>query len=383
MQEDFHYYATYCASYLAGYSHEESQDIAYFAQFVDCCSQTFLSKVKGPRSAATTQLQLELMEAVTDVVGLQNITRIWSSFHFLPKDLYAKHEKRPKVYMDKYRLICGPNGDLVVDTVKLAKNASLQAVGVAMHVLADTWAHRSFAGTPSYVINNIRSYFYEVLEDGSERHIHFKHNPTASDDVFEGYYSGSMETDSEFSIMNLGHGRAGHFPDYSFARYKYIPAWGDYEIIEKDNPSEYYKAFCQMVYAMRYLRGDYETFETDKYDTEKVGPFEGRIREIIKKRQIIACDDWKAFAYELSGVEVEDFSISKYEEEYINSGRSDESTLGVFFIAAMAQKSMVSGKIFSSGNLLAGFAVDYNKKGFKGIRDFQKLIKSNWEKSDD
>ena len=83
MQEDFHYYATYCAAYIAGYSNEESLDIAYSAQFVDVCSRTLLAKIKGPSDAATTQLQLELMDAVTDRVGLQDITRIWASFHFL------------------------------------------------------------------------------------------------------------------------------------------------------------------------------------------------------------------------------------------------------------------------------------------------------------
>ena len=40
MQLDFHYYATYCAAFLAGYPTEESEEIAYFAQFVDCCSPT-------------------------------------------------------------------------------------------------------------------------------------------------------------------------------------------------------------------------------------------------------------------------------------------------------------------------------------------------------
>ena len=58
MQEDFHYYATYCASYISGYSHEESLDIAYSAQFVDQCSRTLLAKIKAPSDAATTQLQL-------------------------------------------------------------------------------------------------------------------------------------------------------------------------------------------------------------------------------------------------------------------------------------------------------------------------------------
>ena len=61
MQEDFHYYATYCAAFLAGYSHEESLTIAYSAQFVDLCSLSFLNSVDGPEAAATTQLKLVLL----------------------------------------------------------------------------------------------------------------------------------------------------------------------------------------------------------------------------------------------------------------------------------------------------------------------------------
>ena len=181
MQMDFHYYATYCAAFLAGYDHEESLDIAYSAQFVDCCTRTLLSKLKAPLSAATTQLQLEMMNARTDLVGLQDITRIWASFHFLPGDLYAPVKKAARVYKYKYRLICNPNGSLLVDTVKLAKGGSLQAVGIAMHVLADTWAHRYFAGTPSLVINNTNSYFYELLPDGTQRPVTFRHSTGGTD----------------------------------------------------------------------------------------------------------------------------------------------------------------------------------------------------------
>ena len=48
MNADFHYYAAYCAAIIAGYSHEESQDIAYGSQFTDCCSRTYLEKIGGP-----------------------------------------------------------------------------------------------------------------------------------------------------------------------------------------------------------------------------------------------------------------------------------------------------------------------------------------------
>ena len=84
MNADFHYYATYCAAILSGYTHEESRVIAYSDCFVDSCSKTLLEKLKAPLAAATTQLPLELMDTQTDISGLQDITRIWASFHFLP-----------------------------------------------------------------------------------------------------------------------------------------------------------------------------------------------------------------------------------------------------------------------------------------------------------
>ena len=86
MQKDFHYYATYAAAIIAGYSHDESMEICYSAQFVDLCTRTYLKGINAPLSAATTQLQMELADARTDIIGLQDITRIWSAFHFLPKD---------------------------------------------------------------------------------------------------------------------------------------------------------------------------------------------------------------------------------------------------------------------------------------------------------
>lgn len=377
MQEDFHYYATYCAAILAGFLHEQSLEICYSAQLVDLCSRTFLSKIKAPLSAATTQLQLEMMDARTDPVGLQDITRIWSSFHFLPYNLNAKVKKGAgRQYRNKYRLICNTNSDLLVETVNLAKGKGTQAAGIAMHILADTWAHRYFAGTPSLVINNTNYYFYEVMPDGTEIPVSFRHSPSAPDDLKNHKYTSSLFQSREVSIMNLGHGRAGHLPDYSFIRYKYLPAWGDYEEIFKDNPSDYYHAFCQMIYALKYLRGDISKFEKNTYAWDTAKPFEDEIKAIIGKRQLDACADWKAFGEKLSGKEIELFELSKYESEYTTAEKNakNETFLGRFILAAMAQKSMVTNKIFTSGSLLAGYSIDFSEKGFAGIKDYKMLV---------
>lgn len=383
MNADFHYYATYCAAILAGYSHEESTEICYSAQMVDLCTRTLLDTLKAPLSAATTQLQLELMDAKTDIIGLQDITRIWASFHFLPYDLHAEPKHRAsKRYKNKYRLICKPNGELLEPTVTLAKDKGTQAVGIAMHILADTWAHQNFAGTPSLVINNTNSYFYELFQDEDgyrEKKLNFRHSASSPDDLENSVYTNSLYTPSENSIMNLGHGRAGHLPDYCFIKYKYLPAWGDYEEIIKDNPSDYLHAFCQMIYAMKYLRGEIGQFETERYDWDAIEPYKEDIDRILHTRQADASEDWKALGEKISGREIPPFDLSRYQKEYRAASKADKGTtfLGKFFIAAMSQKSMVTNRIFQTGNKLAGYSVEYSKKGFRGIKDFRMLINQN------
>jgi len=379
MNQDFHYYGTYCAAILAGCTAEESLSIAYCANFVDFCTRSLLVRIKGPLSAATSMQQLEMMDSGVDLISLQNITRIWASFHFLPGDLHAARRGCGRRYLNKYRLICNPNGELLAATVKLAKGKGLEAAGLAMHVLADTWAHRYFAGTPSLVINNTNEYFYELLpgENGfTRRQIRFMHNPAAKDDPETGHYNCSVYQPNENSVMNLGHGRAGHLPDYSWIRYIYLPAWGEFRELLKDNPSEYMQAFRQMVYALRFLRGDYEDFQTDRYDTEKVNPLAEEITRILETRQLNASADWKALGERLSGVPIPDFDIEAHQAEYVlaDARAREDTLLGRFLKAALAQKSMVTGYIFQSGNRLAGFSVDYRKKGFRGIRDFRRLI---------
>jgi len=230
------------------------------------------------------------------------------------------------------------------------------------------------------VINNTYSPFTELIPDGDgfqEKPIFFRHSPGLPDDIDRGFYTNTISQSNELSVMNLGHGRAGHLPDYSFIRYRYMPAWADYDVFVKDNPSDYYHAFCQMIYAMKYLRGDHPSFEVETYDFEAASPYEQKINEILTKRQLIASADWKAFGEELTGREIPPFDIDLYRSEYTSAGKDekDDTFLGRFFLAALAQKSMVTNRIFKSGSLLAGFSVDFNKKGFWGIRDYLALLK--------
>ena len=353
MQMGFHYYATYCAAYLSGYSHEECLKIAYSAALVDFCTEDVLAGLSAPIRAATTQFQLEMADMKTDKKGSAKITEIWSSFHFLPGDLYAEAPRGGKKYQDKYRLICNTNSDLLVKTVELARGKGLEAVGIAMHILADTWAHRYFAGTPSLVINNINYNFYERIPEGegyTERRVSFRHIPSGKDDLEKSVYINTLFYAVENSIMNLGHGRAGHLPDYGFAVYRYLPAWGDYEEILKNNPEDFYHAFCQMVYALKCLKTPDQTFEKNVYDTESVGAYEERIKGIISTRSLTAEEGWKVLGEELSGEKIPDFSARAWSDKYVMTGEKENTEFARFMLAAIRQKDMVSEEIIKSGN---------------------------------
>ncbi|MCF0145509.1 MAG: hypothetical protein HUJ73_02870 [Eubacterium sp.] len=389
MNLDFHYYATYCAAVLAGYSHEEGLEICYAAQFTDACTETLLQTIGAPVSAATTQMGTELANAPMTHIGKHHVTRIWSSFHFLPYDLKASLPHRGRSYMNKYRLICRPNGSLVTDTVEQAKKGgTLQAVGVAAHIVADTWAHMYFAGTPSLVINNTTDWFYELREENGKeirKKLTFRNSLGAADDIEEGIYTQTLSQKKEDTIMNLGHGRAGHLPDYSFIRYTYLPAWGGYEPVVKNNPDDYYHAFCQLIHVMKYLRGSCDTFRRDFYDEETVAPWKDQITAILKKRQLDSSEDWNALAEQISGKRLPDFTPELYKKQYVDAPTAeekDQTPAGKYFIAAMAQKSMVTNRIYSSGSLLAGISIKYDNTKFKGIREFEKLLHVFHKKED-
>ena len=106
------------------------------------------------------------------------------------------------------------------------------------------------------------------------------------------------------------------------------------------------------------------------------------IQSILCKRQADACAGWKAFGEKLSGCVIDDFDVNRYRDEYLNAADSskNDTVIGRFVLGAMAQKSMVTNRIYKSGNRTAGYSIDFDKIHFKGIKDYAKLLQ---EKEDD
>jgi hypothetical protein len=131
-----------------------------------------------------------------------------------------------------------------------------------------------------------------------------------------------------------------------------------------------------MIYALKYLRGDHECFETDRYDIKAAEVCLEDIIRILQKRQLDASEDWKNLGEKLSGCPIEPFDEAKYQEEYTSADETarDQTFLGKFTLAALEQKSMVTNRIFTSGSLLAGLSIDFRKNGFNGIVDFRMIL---------
>lgn len=262
MNKDFHYEGTYAAAVIAGFSHNDAAKIAWAAQTVDECTR---SNIKEHYPKFLKWNPVYTCESMKDNIWdefsvlsdetsetLRNVRATWVPFHFLPgnTDGNAKYAGSAKDNLKErdirdFLCMCQPNSSLVLAMINKAsalfgrsnateRNSLLILLGILMHVLADTWAHQNFTGTPNAYINSISD---------------FKPVPP----VPEGYdseHAGFGPTN--YSILYLGHAQIGHNPDYGCLQYRYHPKWAaDQKLFYIDGPENFCSAFVQMEWALR------------------------------------------------------------------------------------------------------------------------------------
>lgn len=163
-------------------------------------------------------------------------------------------------------------GDVILRTGGEAslRRLGLILLGIRAHVIADTWAHQDFCG-----LDNVMNTYWDVnykpvsLSDFSSLF-----NPShwglgrqsVSYDAGFGWRTvvlgsmGKLGNNNLEAVPNgtayLGHGWMGHFPDFSFVKYRYKPCWSDPRtIVERDNPQEYQYAWMELVSLFRQAAG--------------------------------------------------------------------------------------------------------------------------------
>ena len=297
MNKDFHYYGTYVAARLAGYGFEDAQKVAHTAQYVDDSVHAMLDAnclegIKNPIPTSHSEREFDnnFSGKKWNESFLDETARVWPIFHFLPGNL-REREKYEGPFTDEgllnwnyddeakeqFKLLCLPNSQLVKQMVsQLREDNSLYAMGIAMHVLTDTWAHKYYSGVPAWFTN--RSEEFKNLSSATKLEV-------SMPDWFA--YN---------SFFYLGHASAGHWPDLPYMRYEYKCNWRKKTII-KDNPSDFMSAFKQMVEAI-FKSKNGQSFDINKYysldsTTEEI------IKRIFETQENDQTQTWKRYIPEI------------------------------------------------------------------------------------
>lgn len=139
MQKDFHYYCIAVLADLAGYTQEQARKIAYASAFVDDQNRTNQFNGKNFKPIVTAHKGLEMVQYK---LSKKDNINILLPFHFLPdKDSV---ENNNSFVVKQF-----PNlaEELFNEATKEPDfNFQLIRIGVALHTIADTWAHQGFSG---------------------------------------------------------------------------------------------------------------------------------------------------------------------------------------------------------------------------------------------
>ena len=170
MDIEFHYYMTYLIAARAGFTPPEAEVIAHAAQSVD--DNHIKYRVKGaPRGD-----YLNYVSQTMDILKpTKQLLRIYPIFHFIPGDPDAPSARRKDGRKDGW--VTTPNSKLagkMIDDALGSKN--LYRIGVSAHGFVDTWAHQNFLGR--------RDPYNDLPGEGWAK-----------------------------TLLNVGHGSAGHLPD--------------------------------------------------------------------------------------------------------------------------------------------------------------------------
>jgi hypothetical protein len=158
----------------------------------------------------------------------------------------------------EFILICLPDSPISIEminnitTVHKGQIYELYLTGIRMHVLADSGAHKYFAGTKAWHVNNVDYDISYITDNGSWKKVPFVYFRKIK-------YKETRVPKSPYSdsIFYLGHGRMGYIPDYPWIKYRYIPKWFEKSTEKEvviDNPETYLKTFIKMVAALKCIK---------------------------------------------------------------------------------------------------------------------------------
>ncbi len=294
MQIDGHHTMTYVVSRMAGFTHDEANIIAYSAQYVDDATNAGIVKFSNGAmfSRMSSAHHTNITDAATYFDAHEN-HMVWVPFHFLPgNDGLVAGENVEGSFIRK--LVCKPYSPVAVDLLDECmkdkdKPYGLHRLGITMHVFADTFAHKGFAGVIHDInkVDNLKGINFDLsfLDMTTSR---------ALSDMFP-----------------MGHGAALTCPDMPFLEWSYTNGLGEH--VHRNNLEDF-------VNAANNLFGQLGRYLIDM-GREVLDPKEEDLAQIRKNFETFRDKDGDVrHKLWLESIARGDFSFGAVELEYIPKG---------------------------------------------------------------
>jgi hypothetical protein len=205
MQIDFHYYAIYQLAKLAGFSSDDSNTIAYSSQYVDDSTESEPIEPFPDQHFDTVRTAHYNLGAFDWDVQ----KKIYMPFHFLPTTIrWLSPENFSYCTVPTQEDNDSLLGNMLInDAIKETnKRFKLIRIGIAIHTIADTFAHFGFSGR-HHDENNVGDIWHAKSDGGWKLK------------GFESYIA-------DMFVPRIGHVEASFFPDYPYLKWRYTDGNG-------------------------------------------------------------------------------------------------------------------------------------------------------------
>lgn len=230
MQSDFHFYCMGVLARAAGFNVKDALTIAYSSQYVDDSTESSLIQLDVDRGV----LRFDPVRTAASGLEYRNWStqkRVFVPFHFIP----------PKVFLSgqngAFSFVTRANSPFAAYLLDLAAAEPLSSrkrrlcrIGIALHTLADSWAHQGFSGRRSKTENDVEELAVYDNRECGYRHLRIE---SLVSDIF---------------VPSIGHAKAGRFADLSFLRWRFRHVTSHRAIVERDNVAVYLEA-AKSIYA--------------------------------------------------------------------------------------------------------------------------------------
>ena len=291
MQLDMHYYGTYALAKTAGLKADICETIAFASQFVDHnAANTQIVFQDGARidAQATAHHVTDIRANLDDADQRQ----VWVPFHFLPGNEGTDFSER---------LICRENSAMARHMVEHHLAYADQTVGVflmgiAAHVLADTFSHFGFSGVSSrrnkIVNDSLR--FEQGLDPELADYIEAKRDAFFRRHGKGGGFFANMKSWLAETVSGaLGHGAVATYPDRPYLNWSFEYEYPERIQIQRDNV-EHFLAGCEALHDMftrfsvtnpTYGDGSGVSFDAIKDQIRHILAYQARMEDRVVKWQ--------------------------------------------------------------------------------------------------